>query len=241
MKDIIRNGRRVLGHLHVPIGISEYVTTSLLVFACICFSIMASCDAWAADLPVASGPGWTTNAFFFAKPNATSSVTFFVDQYLTGKREVTVEPMGAVVVPLTVPAGFGTLPAPQDVESFVQLKYDGKTKSSYTLGGISPTKAGKYIPTFNDGVTITVVTSLCKVPTPLTILPRNSHGQPGMREYTGCVPPASQYTVQQEMNGGSLDVNVGNLPFDDGSAWPAAYIIVTVGKPDRDAFVVPQR
>jgi hypothetical protein len=236
MKGIIEGlGRRVFGRLHPTIG------GVIIAMALIAASTSLCTVAHAEDLVVASAPGYVTNGFFFAKPNATSSVTFSIPQYLTSPREVTVEPLGAVVVPLTVPRGFGTIPMPDGVEAFSQIKYDVQTHSSYTLGGISPTKAGKYIPIANDGSTITVVTSLCNTVTPLSILPRNEHGTPGMREYATCVPPASQYQLVQQVRSGSLDVNVGNLPFDDGSAWPPAYIIVTVGKPDRDAFVVPQR
>jgi hypothetical protein len=236
MKGIIEGlGRRVFGRLHPTIG------GVIITMALIAASTSLCTVAHAEDLVVASAPGWTTNAFFFAKPNATSSVTFSIPQYLTSPREVTVEPLGAVVVPLTVPGGFGTVTVPDTVESFVQLKYESATHSSYTLGGISPTKAGKFIPIVNDGSTLTVITSLCKTVTPLSILPRNEHGQPGSREYATCVPPASQYQLVQQVRSGSVDVNVGNLPFDDGSAWPALYVIVTVGKPDRDAFVVPQR
>jgi hypothetical protein len=232
MKGIIEGlSRRVSGRLHPTVG---GVIIAMAIVAC----LTSLCTvARAADLVVASAPGWTTNAFFFAKPDATNSVTISIPQYLTSPREVTVEPLGAVVVPLTVPGGFGTITVPDTVESFVQLKYEQATHSSYTLGGISPTKAAKFIPIANDGSTITVVTSLCKTVTPLSILPRNERGQPGSREYATCVPPASQYQLVQQVRSGSLDVNVGNQPFDDGSAWPPAYIIVTVGKADRDAFV----
>jgi hypothetical protein len=207
-----------------------FVVTGICLFAV---------SAFASDVVVASAPNYAT--YLFAKSNASAPVTVSIPQYLTSPKEVTLQPGGVAVFPVTVTAGFGTITVPDSIEAFTRLDYDGATHSSYPLGPVTLEHSGHRAPIVNDGITGTYVSTLCKVPTPVTLTPRNGEGVAGSHEYFVCAPPATQYKLVQQLQAGSLDFSVGNLPFDDGSAWPPLYVIVTVGKPDRDAFVVPQR
>jgi hypothetical protein len=207
----------------------------LFVVTGICLLVIAS-SLFAADFPVASAPHWTTTAYFVAKADASAPVTISIPQYLTAPRQVVVPVGGVASALLTLPGGYGTMTFPDSVDAFVQLNYDGDTKSSYPLSAISAYKSHRFAPIVADGSTQTTVTMLCSSVTPVTLTPDNGSGERGSHEYTTCVPPASQYVVQQHVAAGSLDFAVGNIGFDDGSAWAAIYAFVTVGKPDRDAF-----
>jgi hypothetical protein len=202
---------------------------------------LLAASAFASDYPVASAPGWTTTLVLWLPANATQSVTVRIPQYLTADRVETIAP-GKVSPPitLTVSAGFGFVTLPDNVKARITYDYNGATSSSY--GPIHPAiavRSAHYVPVINDGVKITVVSMLCSVPTPVTITPRNGAGVAGAHESTSCTPPASQYRLQQQMASGSVDLAVGDVGFNDGSAWPPlAAVIVTSGKPDHDTVIV---
>jgi hypothetical protein len=211
-----------LGRIHVVTGIALFIAAS----------------AFAADYPVASAPHWTTTAFFVAKPNATAPVSVFIPHPLTSAEKIVVQPGGVASASLNIAGDFGVMSFPDAVDTFVRLDYDGDTHSSYTVGAINKVRAATFAPAVSDGITRTTVTMFCGSVTPVTLTPRNGEGTAGAREYTTCVPPVSQYQIQQQFPIGSVEFAVGNIGFDDGSAWAAIYAFATVGKSDRDAFSV---
>jgi hypothetical protein len=209
-----------------------FVVTGICLFAL---------SAFAADYPVASGQHWTTTAFFVAKPNATAPVSVFIAHPLTSAEKITIQPGGEASASLNIGGDFGVMSFSDSVDTFVRLDYDADTRSSYTFRpdqSIARVRAFRFAPVVSDGITKTTVTMFCGSVTPVTLTPRNGEGTAGAREYATCVPPVSQYTVQQTFPIGSVEFAVGNIGFDDGSAWGAIYAFATVGKTDRDAFSV---
>lgn len=202
-------------------------STILLLVMCLCFAVMVSYDAWAAELPVGDSQSWHTVLYATALPNASAPVE--VDSLCTRQR-ATVVPDGAAKLDLSLcgTAEYGLVPAPADVESFVRLIFnDGIDRSTYTVPPLSAWHESRRVIVETGANVATYATIFCSVRTPMTATvyaADNPHSF--VREYFECAPPVSQYRILRD----GLGFAKFSIGYDG--------ILVPANLPDVHGFVV---
>jgi hypothetical protein len=143
MKRILEIARGSRARIHVPVGIIN----ALLIAACFCFAVMASCDVWAAEplkLLSAQTPTWHAAIRIDALPDATAPVLAHVANYAAcPSLPITIVPHGSKYIRNFAANyfcggdAFQLFDVPAGVNAFTVLSFaDGVTTPSFKLGPI---------------------------------------------------------------------------------------------------------